>query len=101
MKNVLKEFNRKHFLSHEKIAIARMIREQLQLTSWYLTDSFLKYKQKASKIEINGFADPTNGKGGYSYINKPQKERTSKEDMEEKIEKQKTSTVSDLRKLNC
>lgn len=78
-----------------------MIREQLQLTSWYLTDSFLKYKQKASKIEINGFADPTNGKGGYSYINKPQKERTSKEDMEEKIEKQKTSTVSDLRKLNC
>jgi hypothetical protein len=78
-----------------------MIREQLQLTSWYLTDSFLKYRQKASKIEINGFADPTKGRGGYSYINKPQKERTSKEDMEEKAEKQKSFQVSDLRKLNC
>lgn len=73
MKNVLKQFNKKHYESNEKIAIARVIREQLQLTSWYLTDSFLKYKQKASKIEINGFADPTNGRGGYSYINKPQK----------------------------
>jgi hypothetical protein len=29
-------------------------------------------------------ADPTNGKGGYSFINKPQKERTAREDMEEK-----------------
>lgn len=37
MKNVLKEFNRKHFTNQEKITIARMIREQLQLTSWYLT----------------------------------------------------------------
>jgi hypothetical protein len=37
MKNVLKEFNKKHFLNQEKITIARMIREQLQLTSWYLS----------------------------------------------------------------
>lgn len=81
MKNVLKEFNRKHFMNQEKITIARMIREQLQLTSWYLSESFLKFKMRTSKIEINGFADPTNGRGGYSYINKPQKERTSKEDM--------------------
>ena len=45
-------------------------------------------------------ADPTNGRGGYSYINKPQKERTSKEDMDEKAEKHKVSgTTSDLRKL--
>jgi hypothetical protein len=50
MKNVLKEFNKRHYNFNEKIAIARVIREQLQLTSWYLTDSFLKYKQKASKI---------------------------------------------------
>ena len=100
MKNVLKEFNRKHYLNPEKIAIARVIREQLQLTSWYLTESFIKYKQKAAKIEINGFADPTNGKGGYSFINKPQKERTAREDMEEK-EKPKSAALSDLRKLNC
>ena len=78
MKNVLKEFNKKHFSTPEKITIARIIREQLQLTSWYLTDSFLKYKHKASKIEISGFADPTNGRGGYSFINKPQKERTAR-----------------------
>jgi MoxR-like ATPase len=99
MKNVLKEFNRKHFTNQEKITIARMIREQLQLTSWYLTESFLKYKVKTSKIEINGFADPTNGRGGYSYINKPQKERTSKEDMEDRAEKQRSSALQDLRKL--
>ena len=78
MKNVLKKFNESHYLNPEKITIARMIREQLQLTSWYLTDSFLKYKQRTSKIEINGFADPTNGRGGYSFINKPQKERTAR-----------------------
>jgi len=101
MKNVLKEFNRQHYQHPEKITIARVIREQLQLTSWYLTDSFLKYKQRASKIEINGFADPTNGRGGYSFINKPQKERTAREDMEERQEKQKSTTLSDLRKLNC
>lgn len=76
-----------------------MIREQLQLTSWYLSESFLKYKMRTSKIEINGFADPTNGRGGYSYINKPQKERTSREDMEERAEKQRSSTMQDLRKL--
>lgn len=29
-------------------------------------------------------ADPTSGRGGYSYINKPQKERTAKEDMDDK-----------------
>lgn len=99
MKNVLKEFNRRHYLNQEKITIARMIREQLQLTSWYLTESFLKYKHRQSKIEINGFADPTNGRGGYSYINKPQKERTSKEDMEDRAEKQRSSGLQDLRKL--
>jgi hypothetical protein len=45
-------------------------------------------------------ADPTNGKGGYSFINKPQKERTAREDMEEKGEKLKVSgTTSDLRTL--
>ncbi len=101
MKNVLKVFNKKYYENREKIAISRVIREQLQLTSWYLTDSFLKFKQKASKIEIKGFADPTNGRGGYSFINKPQKERTAKEDMEERQEKQKVLTNSDLRKLDC
>ena len=50
-----------------------MIRDQLLLTSWYLTDSFSKFKNQTSKIEIVGMADPTSGKGGYSYINKPQK----------------------------
>lgn len=61
-----------------------MIKDQLLLTSWYLTDSFSKFKIKTAKIEILGMADPTNGRGGYSYINKPQKERTAREDMDEK-----------------
>lgn len=82
MKNVLKEFNKRHIESLERFTISRMIKDQLLLTSWYLTDSFIKFKIKAAKIEIQGMADPTNGRGGYSFINKPQKERTAREDMD-------------------
>ena len=53
-----------------------MIKEQLQRTSWYLTQSFLEYKNDLAKIDLIGPADPTNGHGGYSFIKKPQKERT-------------------------
>lgn len=38
-----------------------------------------------------GHADPTNGHGGYSYIKKPQKERTDKDESQKKEEKQKLS----------
>ena len=50
MKNVLKEFNKRFYESHEKYAISRMIKDQLLLTSWYLSDSFSKFEQKSSKI---------------------------------------------------
>jgi len=50
MKNVLKEFNKRYFESLERFTISRMIRDQLLLTSWYLTDSFIKFKIKTAKI---------------------------------------------------
>lgn len=85
MKSILRKYFRKsktkdliHF------AVARMIRDQLQLTSWYLTESFRKFIDKNARIEMVGHADPTNGHGGYSFIKKPQKERTDKDEAQQK-----------------
>jgi hypothetical protein len=51
MKSILRKYFRKsktkdliHF------AVARMIRDQLQLTSWYLTESFRKFIDKNARI---------------------------------------------------
>lgn len=49
---------------------------------------------------MTGHADPTNGHGGYSFIKKPQKERTDKDEASQKQQKSKLSgTEFDLRKL--
>lgn len=52
-------------------------------------------------MELEGIGDPTNGHGGYSYIRKPQKERTDKDEQvtEKKQEKKVSGTGADLRKL--
>lgn len=74
MKSILRKyFRRSKTRDLERFATARMIRDQLQLTSWYLTESFRKFIDKNARIEMNGHADPTNGHGGYSFIKKPQK----------------------------
>jgi hypothetical protein len=51
MKSILRKYfwktndkDLKHF------ATARMIRDQLQLTSWYLTESFSKFMDKHARI---------------------------------------------------
>lgn len=80
MKSILKKYFRRKPSDLQLFAVARMIRDQLQLTSWYLTESFHKFIEKKARIEMYGHADPTNGHGGYSFIKKPQKERTDKEE---------------------
>ena len=73
MKSILRKYFKKDVNDLKRFAVARMIRDQLQLTSWYLTESFSKFIDKKARIEMYGHADPTNGHGGYSYIKKPQK----------------------------
>lgn len=51
MKSILRKYFRKtksKDLQH--FATARMIRDQLQLTSWYLTESFRKFIDKNARI---------------------------------------------------
>ena len=56
-----------------KNLIARFIAEQLHLTSWNLSQSFLTAKQTQGRLYLTGFGDPTNGHGGYSFVKKPLK----------------------------
>ena len=50
MKSILKKYFRKNPNSPECFAVARMIRDELKLTSWYLTESFHKFIEKKARI---------------------------------------------------
>jgi transcription initiation factor TFIID subunit 1 len=101
MKQIISTFFKKNPEDLKKYAIARMINDELHLTSWYLTESFINAQQGQAKMELEGIGDPTNGHGGYSYIKKPQKERMDKDEqmVEKKPEKKVSGTGADLRKL--
>ena len=57
----------------KKQIIARLVAEELHLTSWNLSQSFLTAKQTQGRLYLGGFGDPTNGHGGYSFVKKPLK----------------------------
>jgi transcription initiation factor TFIID subunit 1 len=101
MKQIISTFFKKNPDDLRKYAIAKMINDELHLTSWYLTESFINAQQGQAKIELEGLGDPTNGHGGYSYIKKPQKERMDKDEqvIEKKPEKKVSGTGADLRRL--
>lgn len=50
MKSILKKYFKKNPNDLKLFAVARMIRDQLQLTSWYLTESFHKFIEKKARI---------------------------------------------------
>ena len=50
MKSILKKYFRKNPNDFNLFATARMVRDQLQLTSWYLTESFHKFIEKKARI---------------------------------------------------
>ena len=50
MKSILKKYFRRNSESLKLFAVARMVRDQLQLTSWYLTESFHKFIEKKARI---------------------------------------------------
>lgn len=73
LKQIITTFFKKYPDDLTKFAFSKFISDELHLTSWYLSESFLSAEQEQSKIELIGLGDPTNGHGGYSYIKKPQK----------------------------
>jgi len=82
--------------------VANNVSEELQLTAWNLSQSFLSSKQKQGRLYLTGFGDPTGGHGGYSYVKLPLKtSRYEKEEKKNNSQKlsQVTGTESDLRKL--
>jgi len=82
--------------------VANYVSEELQLTAWNLSQSFLSSKQKQGRLCLTGFGDPTSGHGGYSYVKLPLKtSRYEKEDKKSNASKlnQVTGTEADLRKL--
>lgn len=100
LKQTITVFFKKYPNDLTKFAYSKFISDELQLTSWYLSESFLNAEQGQSKIELVGIGDPTNGHGGYSFIKKPQKERIEKEEViDKKVDKKVSGTKFDLRKL--
>ena len=82
--------------------VANSVSEELQLTAWNLSQSFLSSRQKQGRMYLTGFGDPTAGHGGYSYVKLPLKtSRYEKEEKKSNSQKlsQVTGTDSDLRKL--
>lgn len=71
MKVVINKFVKKFPEDLHGYTIAKLIWEELNLTSWNLSQSFIS----KSKMYLTGVGDPTNGNGGYSYVKKPLKTR--------------------------
>jgi transcription initiation factor TFIID subunit 1 len=56
-----------------RVTISNLISEELQLTTWNLSQSFITAKQTQGRLFLEGLGDPTNGFGGMSYVKKPLK----------------------------
>jgi len=57
----------------QKCAIAQRIIEELYLTAWNLSQSFLSATQTQGRMYLEGYGDPTNGHGGMNFIKLPLK----------------------------
>ena len=82
--------------------IARRIEEELNLTSWNLSSSYLHSTTSNGRIMIHGIGDPSNGFGALNYIKMPLKARGEKEEKTNNMMKvgQVMGTDADLRKLH-
>ena len=89
--------------------LANWIEEQLLLTPWNLTSSYISTKQSKGMMKIEGEGDPTSGHCGYSFIKVPMKlphgDRGDVEganDPSKYLSSQRivTGTDADLRKLS-
>jgi len=99
------KFYRNNLDSPEKCAIARRIIQELMLSSWNLSQSFLSAIQTQGRMYLTGYGDPTNGHGGMNFIKLPLKISRYESQLFRKAKKGKpnqmvTGTNADLRKLN-
>lgn len=98
------KFYRNNLDNPEKCAIARRIIQELLLTSWNLSQSFVSAVQTQGRMYLNGYGDPTNGHGGMNFIKLPLKISRYESQLFRKSKKGKTNqmvtgTNADLRRL--
>ena len=98
------KFYRNNLDSPEKCAIARRIIQELMLTSWNLSQSFISAIQTQGRMYLTGYGDPTNGHGGMNFIKLPLKISRYESQLFRKAKKGKpnqmvTGTCADLRRL--
>ena len=104
--SVLKtKYYRKNIDNIRKTMIARRILEEIQLSAWNVSQSFLICKQGNGRMYLTGFGDPTNGHGGINFIKLPQKISRIESLMMKSTQRSKphqtvTGTTADLRSLN-
>ena len=79
MKKTLQVFLQTHPKDYRDWVIARRIEDELNMTSWSLSSSFLHSANQTGKMMLYGFGDPTGGMGGLSYVKKPLKARGEKD----------------------
>jgi transcription initiation factor TFIID subunit 1 len=88
---------------------AGIIEKNLLSTPWNITQNFLYSKQTKGMLAITGIGDPSNGKGGYSFLKMPVKNYNENKTLKEKMDilknqnkniKTVTGTDADLRKLS-
>lgn len=80
MKKTLQFFMKKYPHDLAGWVIARRIEEELNLTSWNLSSSYLHSTTSNGRIMIHGIGDPSNGFGALNYIKMPLKARGEKEE---------------------
>ena len=71
MKSILSRYVKGNPDDERGYTIVKLIWDELNLTSWNLSSSFVS----KGKMYLKGIGDPTNGHGGYSYIKRPLKAR--------------------------
>lgn len=98
------KFYRNNLDYPEKCAISRRIIQELMLTSWNLSQSFISAIQTQGRMYLTGYGDATNGHGGMNFIKLPLKISRYESQLFRKAKKGKTNqmvtgTDADLRRL--
>ena len=98
------KFYRNNLEFPEKCAIARRVIQELMLTSWNLSQSFISAIQTQGRMYLTGYGDPTNSHGGMNFIKLPLKISRYESQLFRKAKKGKTNqmvtgTDADLRRL--
>jgi hypothetical protein len=98
------KFYRQNLDDPAKCVIAKRIIQELLITSWNLSQSFLSALQTGGRMYLNGYGDPTNENGGLNFIKLPLKisryeSQLFKKNKKGKAPNQVTGSSADLRRL--